>query len=407
MDTTINFCESITNRNIIYSVNKLEEFINLIKSDKPENEMILSLRKLERESPKFDDIKKNKIPCAVLHFNYSNGYINSKNTLSATGYLYFDIDETTEGIEAQLQQNEYVAAYWKSVSGRGYGFVVNILGITLENYKLVFSKVAKMLGLPIDTQAKSVDRLTVLSYDPNAHYNTNATCIKVEELDLPTTSYDVPNFRNSINKAHHKVCNATEKYRIRYNNFDEVIAGRGFNFVDGVYDCKDNKIPYTEAFIPNNIKKGNREKSLGLFCKNFVILNPHFRKEYLKKQMMYINNHKMEEPLNLKEFNIIINKCWKCRGLQLVNNKTKRFVFENPNMSIEEKRKIVVDRINEDKREKTRGKEKMLEEMLENWDYAEGKITAKNIMAKEPSLKKTFVYEFLKNNPHLTKKYEE
>lgn len=400
MTTNINFCESITNRKIIYTVNNLEEFINLIKNDKPENEMIFKLRKLERECPEFDDIKKNKIPCAVLHFNYSNGYINSKNTLSETGYLYFDIDETTEEIEAQLQQNEYVAAYWKSVSGRGYGFVVNVLGITLENYKSVFSKVAEMLELPIDNQAKSVDRLTVLSYDPNAYYNPNAICIEVNKLGI-FTSENKQNFRNIIIKdIHNKVYNVMESPKVRYNNFDEVIANREFDFEDGFYDCKDDKVPYTQAFIPKKIKKGNREKSLSLFCKNFVGLNPDIGKEYLKKQMIHINNHNMEEPLNLKEFNVIIDKCWKCRKAEnLINNREKRFVFENPNLPIEEKRKIVMDCINQGRRAKTKIKEDLIKGILENWDCIEGKANAKNIMAKEPSLKKTFVYGYLKDNP--------
>lgn len=92
MNTTINLCQSITSRNIIYSVKNLEEYINLIKSEKSQNELIMKLRSLDRTNPEFDKIKKFQLPCAVLHFNYDR-YIKQDNTLSSTGYLYFDIDE--------------------------------------------------------------------------------------------------------------------------------------------------------------------------------------------------------------------------------------------------------------------------------------------------------------------------
>lgn len=70
MNTTINLCQSITSRNIIYSVKNLEEYINLIKSEKSQNELIMKLRSLDRTNPEFDKIKKHQLPCAVLHFNY-------------------------------------------------------------------------------------------------------------------------------------------------------------------------------------------------------------------------------------------------------------------------------------------------------------------------------------------------
>lgn len=399
MNTTINLCQSITNRNIIYSVKNLEEYINLIKSEKSQNELIMKLRSLDRTNPEFDKIKKYQLPCAVLHFNYDR-YIKQDNTLSSTGYLYFDIDETID--EEILKSNPYIAAYWKSVSGRGYGLVVNVLGITLENYNSAFPKIAEILKLPIDPQAKSKDRLTVLSYDPNAYYNPEALIIKVEELDL--SSENPPIFRNIINKTQTPfVYNATEKNRIRYDNLDDIIQNMNFNFVDGVCDLKDDKIPYASAFMPKNVKVGNREKYLGLFSEQFLALNPNIPKEHFERIMKFLNIKNLDEPLGARELKSIIDKKWdKRERIRLHYNKQRRFIFEDPNLSLTEKRRKIMYAVNEDRRGKTKEKQEKIKDILENWDCQEdGKVTAKEIILKDPELKKTMVYDFLKENPTL------
>lgn len=399
MNTTINLCQSITNRNIIRSVKNLEEYINLIKSEKPQNELIMKLRSLYRTNPEFDKIKKYQLPCAVLHFNYDR-YIKQDNTLSSTGYLYFDIDEAID--EEILKSNPYIAAYWKSVSGRGYGLAIRILGITRENYASVFTEVAKMLKLPIDYNAKSVDRLTVLSYDPNAYYNPKALEIKVEDLDL--SSENPPIFRNIINNTQpHIVYNATENSKIRYDNLDDIIKNMNFNFVDGVCDLKDNKIPYASAFMPKNVKKGNREKTLGLFCEQFLALNPHIPKEHFERIMKSLNIKNLEEPLGARELKSIIDKKWSKRYyLKPFNNNQRRFIFEDKNLPLIEKRKKIIDAANEDRREKTNEKQEKIKDILENWNCQEDeKVTAKKIILKDPELKKTMVYNFLKENPDI------
>ncbi|MDY6026460.1 BT4734/BF3469 family protein [Bergeyella zoohelcum] len=398
MNTTINLCQSITSRNIIYSVRNLEEYINLIKDEKPQNALIMKLRSLDRANPEFDKIKKHQLPCAVLHFNYDR-YIRQDKTLSSTGYLYFDIDETID--EEILKSNPYIAAYWKSVSGRGYGLAVNVLGITLENYNSAFPKIAEILKLPIDPQAKSKDRLTVLSYDPNAYYNPEALIIKVEDLDL--SSENSPIFRDIVKKNSPVVYNVTENSKIRYDNLEDIIKNMNFNFVDGVCDLKDNKIPYTSAFIPKNVKKGNREKTLGLFCENFLALNPHIAKEHFERMIKSFNIKNLEEPLGARELKSIIDKKWSKRYyLKPFHNNQRRFIFENTNLPLVDKRRKIMDAVNEDRKEKTKKKQERIKDILENWNCQEDeKVTAKKIILKDPELKKTMVYDFLKKNPDL------
>lgn len=263
---------------------------------------------------------------------------------------------------------------------RGYGLAVNVLGITLENYNSAFPKIAEILKLPIDPQAKSKDRLTVLSYDPNAYYNPEALIIKVEELDL-----------------------SSENSKIRYDNLDDIIKNMNFNFVDGVCDLKDNKIPYTSAFIPKNVKKGNREKTLGLFCENFLALNPNIPKEHFERIMKFLNIKNLDEPLGARELKSITDKKWSKRYyLKPFHNNQRRFIFENTNLPLIEKRRKIMDAVNEDRKEKTKKKQERIKDILENWNCQEDeKVAAKKIILKDTELKKTMVYNFLKENPTL------
>src|SRR5690606_29434466 len=87
-----------------------------------------------------------------------------------TGYLYIDVDGC---LDIDLY-SPYISAYWKSLSGTGYSIVVAVKGLTKKNYKEATLEVSEVLDLPIDKGAISIDRLTCISYDPDAYYNPNA-----------------------------------------------------------------------------------------------------------------------------------------------------------------------------------------------------------------------------------------
>lgn len=410
-NTTINLCKSITSRKIEYSLCNLQEFISLTRSNsKPENKTIEYLRKLERKTPEFDKIKKNQIPCAILHFNYSNGKMVSKNTQYPTGYLYFDIDNTY-GIEKQLEENHYVAAYWKSVSETGYGLAVRVLGINPYNYLNACKYVRNLLNLPIDKNAHSIDRLTVLSYDPHAVYKPISTIIDLDSLspDDTITNIDLKNetktiFRNSIYyPTNNKSIQCYGKKGLKFNNLDEMTENIEFKYNDdGIHDCGKDKIEYIGTYLPKKIKVGNREKSLGLYAKNLLFLNPTLEKGALHKIISNANIIKLIEPLGYKEIQEIVDNTFDNQeNFKPHLNKTKRFFFEDITLTPVEKSKMSIKIINEERRQKTQEKKDAISEIFCNWNcHEDGKITPQKVIELGNGyLKKTMVYDYFKDNP--------
>ncbi|SHK54303.1 BT4734/BF3469 family protein [Chryseobacterium polytrichastri] len=413
--TIINLCQAITFRNIIYSVNDLEEFIDFVKSDsKPENITINKLRAFKKKSPEFKKIKLNQISCAIIHFNYANNKMISENTKNPTGYLFFDIDNNiSEILKQQLDKNQYIAAYWKSVSNTGFGLAVRVSGITPSNYLDACKYIRRILKLPIDKKAHSIDRLTVLSYDPDAVYKPTSTIIDIDSLNLknviPNESsknkekYKQPLFRNTINKDKSLLgIHCDGKITIRYDNLNEVTENMKFHYNnDGIHDCGKNKVEYTNTYMPKNVKTGNRERTLGLYAKNLLFLNPDLTKELLYKIISNANMRNLLNPLDYKEVQSIVAKAYDNQsGFKSYSNKDKRFFFKDVTLTPVEKSIKCLEVLNEEKRQKTQEKKNMISEILCNWNcHKDGKITPKKVIELgDGILKKTLVYDYFRDN---------
>jgi len=414
-NTIINICKAVTSRNIIYSVKDLKEFIDLVKSDdKPENIAIKNLRAFKNKSPEQKKIKLTQISCAILHFNYANNKMISKYTKNPTGYLFFDIDNNASDIlKQQLDKNKYIAAYWKSVSNTGFGLAVRVSGITPSNYLDACKYIRGILNLPIDEKAHSVDRLTVLSYDSDAVYKATSTIIDIDSLNFENVISNEssknreqsikPLFRNTINEDKSSLgIHCDGKISLRYNDLDEVTENMEFHYNnDGVHDCGKNKVKYTIAYMPRNVKAGNRERILGLYAKNLLYLNPDMTKELLYKIVSNANMRNLLNPLDYKEIQSIVTKAYVNQNeFKPYCKKNKRFFFNDVTLTPIEKTLKFLPILNEEKRQKTEEKKNMISEILCNWNCNEsGKITPQKVLELGNGiLKKTLVYNYFRDN---------
>lgn len=413
--TIINLCKAITFRDTIYSVKDLKEFIDLVKSDtKPENIAINKLRAFKKKSSEFKKIKLTQISSAILHFNYAKNKMVSENTKNPTGYLFFDIDNNASDVlKKQLDNNQYIAAYWKSVSNTGFGLAVRVSGITPFNYLDACKYIRRILKLPIDEKAHSIDRLTVLSYDPNAVYNPTSTIIDINPVNFENAiprkisknqeKSIQPLFRNTINKDKSLLgIHCDGKITIRYNNLDEVTENMEFHYNNnGIHDCGKNKVEYTIAYMPKNVKTGNRERTLGLYAKNLLFLNPDMTKELLYKIVSNANMRNLLNPLDYKEVNSIVTKAYnKQNEFKPPCKKNKRFFFNDVTLTPIEKTLKFLPILNEEKRQKTEEKKNLISEILCNWNCNDsGKITPKKVLELGNGiLKKTLVYNYFRDN---------
>lgn len=364
------FCyiENVKQREIIYRFKSLEELVNYVRSsDREEYESIKEARKHGRGTEEYRVIKTNEIPCTAINFNYKDGYINGNNVSSSTGYMYIDIDEEFDVGDVDIN---CVAAYWKSLSNQGYSLVVKVEGLSVANLKESYRYVASTLDIPYDPQAVSIDRLTLLSYDPEAYYNAEAGTFMLSELENPRDS-EIKSILHGYN------CNGEN---LRFNNLGEMVSNLGIEIKfdkDGIFDLTTvlgKKLIYGESFLPKGkICKGSREKHLSMFANQFIALNRDMSKALLKKVIKNANKKKMSPPLSNIEVDEIFNKKYKNRhNLKIIPNRTRRFLYEE-GMGATKKRSKTMKRINTERSQSVKSK---IESVLLNWDFGEqGKIT--------------------------------
>lgn len=389
----INKIDYCTNRTITGSFQNIGEVVEFIRTPPPEHiELVQYARSLERGSEEYKSIKIKKLPAITINFNFSGRYIIGKNITDPTGYLYVDIDNITE---KDLEINmAYVCAYWRSLSDTGLTLVVKATGLTQYNLKAATEEIAKVLDIPYDPQAVSIDRLTVLSYDPNAYYNDNVDVFPIAEMEL-----DQPERNNQLEKSTHYNtikynsigydCNG---YKLRFNNLDELL--QPFNIVfdeNGFYDLgRDNKLEYAQVFVPfKKIGEGKRETILKSIAYQLVALNKDVNRIILLKYLNSINDGKMSPPLHSSEVFQIFKKVYKqINNIEPIPNAQRRFIYDKTKkLSPTDKRKLNLKKINQDRKNRTVSE---LLGVVKNWDYSlNGKITIKKLCEVTGKNKKT------------------
>ncbi|MCT4140754.1 hypothetical protein HZP65_08375 [Elizabethkingia anophelis] len=390
----INKIESCKKRKITDSFQNIGDLVEFIKSPPPEHiELVNHARTLDRDSEEYKNIKINRMPAVSVGFNFANGYIKGGNIFSPTGYLYIDVDGLTE--EDFEINTAYVCAYWRSLSNTGMSIVVKVEGLTSDNLKIATSKIAELLDIPYDDRAVSIDRLTVLTYDPNAYYNDNTEVIPIAEILPDNTEAIVDSTKsthfNTINKDNllGYECNG---YKLRFNNLNELLQPLNIQFDEnGFHDLgKDNKLKYAQVFIPfKAINTGKRESILKSIAYQLVALNKNAPKALILKYLQTVNTKAMRPQLSSTEVNTTLNKVYKKRmDKQPILNASRRFIYdETRELTVTQKRSLNCIKMNKDRADKT--KQELLE-VMKNWDMIKyGKMTIDKIKKVTGKNKKT------------------
>lgn len=390
----INKIESCKKRQITDSFQNIGDVVEFIKNPPSEHiKLVNHARKLERNSEEYKNIKINRMPAVSVGFNFANGYIKGDNMSSPTGYLYIDVDGYTE--EDFEINTAYVCAYWRSLSNTGVSIVVKVEGLTTKNLKVATSKIAELLDIPYDDRAVSIDRLTVLTYDPNAYYNDNTEIIPIQEL-LPD---DAEAIVDSTKSTHFNTiikdnllgyeCNG---YKLRFNNLNELLQPLDIQFDEnGFHDLgKDNKLKYAQVFIPfKAINIGKRESILKSIACQLVALNKNAPKALTLKYLQTVNAKVMRPQLSSTEVNTTLNKVYnKRKDIQPKLNASRRFIYDSSkNLTTTEKRQLNAIQMGKDKVDKT--KQELLT-VMKNWDIKQyGKMTIDKIKKVTGKNKKT------------------
>ena len=366
----INKINSITNRKIVDNFNDIEAVINYVRDNqRPEYKYIEKARSFGKGTDEYDTLKRNKIPCAIINFEHDK-YVKRSTLLKPTGYMYLDIDDECD-LDFDLN---YVHAYWRSLSNNGYSVVLKVKGLNDNHLKESYRYVGDLLDVGYDKAAISKDRVTVLSYDPNAYFNNDSVVIDLSSIE----------FTQHSNKKSFYLGYDCDGDKIRLDNREEVIIEKGIvlNYnEDGLFDLgKNNKLEFSEVKVPfKPIHKGRREKVMSSIAHQLITLNKSCPKSRLFALINVINKDKMIPPLDINEINSIVNKKYRNRhNLTPLINASRRF-FYNPEYSLNatQKRRLTIKKINRDRIEMSKMK---ITKTLTNWDYKKhGKITIKGV----------------------------
>jgi len=367
--TELNIIGGIKNRTIKDSMT-LEDLVRYIRNpDVSHQEKVELARACGKGSQKYEYIKKNEIPCAILNFTHSKGYVSGSTVHKPTGYLYLDVDNT---LDINLT-DPHITAYWKSLSGTGYSIVVAVKGLTKRNIKAATKEVAEALDLPFDPAAISLDRLTCISYDPNAYFNPNAEVYHIKSEDNKKVQTSVKNSNSTM------VLGQDCTFRkIRVNNLTDVIGALDFNG-EPTYDFGSAGIWYADVhYSIRGVQEGNRNRVMYYTVRQLRSLNHWCSEERMYQYVRGLNRNAFKPPLPESELRVIVENAYKGKTPKPVHNKWRRFVY-NPDYDLtnKQKRSLVITQINRDI--SNNNTEKILD-IIQTWNFKEhGKITIERL----------------------------
>ncbi len=348
----------------------VDEVLHKIKNGDENLLNIKNAREFGKSHQKYDEIKKTVLPTYRFNFIFE-GYAKDINIIESTGLIYIDVDDTIE-----IPHSDYIYAKWRSLSNKGYGILVKVDNLTLDNFKEVYASLGMALGVKVDDGARKAIQQNVLSYDPYLYFNADSRVYQCKDIKKASLN-NIKKKKEciSVNEAFKD----TFAIKERIDNSYEYFVGDNY---DKDYLYFENKVTICAPYMPwNGVEKGNRNNFLFRVLSQFALLNPHLGRDYLFNKSIYFNK-KMNPNLTKTEINSVITSVINKReegSLKIYYNKERLILF-NPNKKLtkSEKSKIKGMIVGAKRAKLT---EVAIYEIIENWDFELfGKITQKSVI---------------------------
>lgn len=126
----------------------IEDVLQIIKNGDEHLHIINTARFYGKGSTIYDNIKTNLLPSFRFNFLFEDSASN-KNIISSTGLIYLDVD----GVDS-IPTNDYIFASWKSLSNTGFGLLVKVDNLTLDNYSNIYNQLTEIIGINSDAGAR-------------------------------------------------------------------------------------------------------------------------------------------------------------------------------------------------------------------------------------------------------------
>lgn len=384
----------------IKEIISIDEYLNIIKKGDDNLGLIESARLYGKPHPKYDVIKTKLLPTYRFNFMFKDSASN-ENIIKPTGLIYLDVDDNKE-----INNNEYVYAYWKSLSNMGYGILVKVDNLTLNNFNDVYNQLSELIGIESDIYARKATQQTVQSYDKNLYHNPKSKVFKYIENKKVSHLNTLKKRKKCLDRDDTLLDKPISK-DIRYNNMGDYFIDSDEPYI--VF--KDKKVLICAPYIPIRVEKGKRNSTLFIYFSQLAVLNNNISKNYLKVLSEGININVMRPRLPQKEINSIINSVLKKkeeRTLKMFLNQERRIIF---NPAYEMKFKQIMEIVNKELGQMTREKTKaIIYAIVEDWNFkSNGKITQKkvaNISEKSIATVKRYWHYFKAYTRDLNRDYK-
>ena len=357
---------------IVQNTVSVDEILETIKNGNEFLPIIKEARKIGKGNPEYDAIKTEQLPTSRFNFLFKDS-VSNKNIIAPTGLIYLDADNID-----WIPFSPYIFASWKSLSNLGYGLLVKVDGLTIDNFKEVYEELSSIIGIKTDIGARKPVQQTVLSYDSNLYHNTNSVTYIYSKKEKVSSSTIKEKKEVGI-----EVCDTLQRKKklgtIRFNNINDYFPDDTPEYI--VF--KDKEM-ICNPFIPRIIKEGSRNSILFFLLSQYALLNPYHGETFLLSIGRTIVS-KMHPPLKEQELISTVRKVMKGRDDKTITmyfNEARRVLF-NPKAEKKPFKEImqIVNRVTGDNRkELTR---EIIYDALQDWDLEiDGKLTKVNIAKK-------------------------
>lgn len=393
----LNYFKAIKGKAKVLSTKSVFNWFNLIKTENEFTNHIIKARTYTKGSDEYNYLKKNKVPCTAFNFLFDKEKLDS-NIIKGTGLIFFDVDDTQFEINTLTDKNYF--AYYKSFGGNGYSIVAKVSGLTLENFRHNYIKIAQQLGIQekIDFGSFKASQYNVLSYDPDLSINEKSFSFVAEDVEKKE--------QTQLQSIFNKICSSSDDLTkefipLRYNNVNDKDT-KGENYLVD-WEGWD----YVKCYYNANKKLSDGRKRFTLaYTRNLVWLNPHMSKERCYNVLYAMNlmafTTQLDQQYIVSVIETVFSQKEKGTLVPKFYPKKRKFAF-NPELKLkkDEKMEIVYHEMRIKKKSESTQK---IYDIIETWNFdLLGKISGRNIAKNFPISKKTVEKYYPEFKEHIQK----
>ena len=280
----------------------LNQLNKMITTESEYSEKIKYLRSLEYGSNHYKKYKSKIGKVITPHGSFTER--KNSTLVSLSGYLYFDIDNTTLSRNFIITKyKEYISFLCSSIGGRGFSFLVKVDNLTLDNFHSCYHQLRQVfIDLKLDNNAGGLSRGLNISYDEAAYINPLVSYSFKEDKLFPLDLSD--NSRSQTNKRVYDTILNDPLPIIPFIELSRYILRRTqVKNINSLFKIEE-LFDYVYLHIPGLIEDGKKHFYYKIYIYQLMYLNPDITYQEVHSYLYHINKYNTGlKPMEKKELN--------------------------------------------------------------------------------------------------------